>query len=68
MSIHPALAVAAGRRPPEALWIGGVWALFLLVCGLYALFAFDYFISFALGHEGLWLRAMAWSVRDDRSC
>ena len=65
MSIHPALAVAVGRRPPEALWIGGVWALFLLVCGLYALFAFDYFISFALGREGLWLRAMAWSVRDD---
>lgn len=65
MTASPVLPVAgpADRGNPrlEAL----LWSGFALICLFYAVMAADYFISFAAGREGLWLRLMVWLVSED---
>ncbi len=57
-------AVSGGVRPApagnfESVANALLKTLFALACVAYALLAFDYFISFADGREGLWLRLFA---------
>ena len=44
-----------------------LWTLFGLACVFYAALAFDYFISFANGRDGLWLRLFAALVSHDQA-
>jgi uncharacterized membrane protein len=48
----------------ESTLIAMLWTVFIVVCGIYAVFAFDYFISFAAGRDSLWLRLMATLVSE----
>ncbi len=50
----------ADARISQALW----W-IFGLACVFYAILAFDYFLSFAAGREGLWLRLFAALVSEE---
>lgn len=64
------MSVAAERFPPSRSSLErrasiALWAVFSAACCLYAVAAFDYFISFAAGRDGLWLRFMARLVSHD---
>lgn len=50
---------AAAPAALEAVLNKVLWALFAAVCVFYAVLAFDYFIAFAGGREGLWLQLFA---------
>ena len=56
---------SVGPVPRASALVALLWTGFLLVCLFYAVLAADYFISFAAGREGLWLRLLAWSVGDE---
>ncbi|MGR8921340.1 MAG: DUF2306 domain-containing protein, partial [Gammaproteobacteria bacterium] len=55
------MAVTAGKvgqgtvSTVEQALTRGLWSVFSLACAFYAVLAFDYFLSFSSGREGLWL-------------
>lgn len=52
-------------RPFEEVFNLALQAVFAVLCGGYAVLAFDYFISFAAGRPGLWMRLLATLVSSD---
>lgn len=64
MTVSPLPRAAAPRDPASPL-AALLWNGFVLVCLFYAVLAADYFLSFAAGREGLWLRLLAWTVGED---
>lgn len=58
-------AVIEPARPRRLPAIHVAWYLFTGLCLFYAVLAFDYFIGFGAGREGLWLHLLAASVSPD---